>query len=160
MRLSAKPIISWCNVNMFSYGNQWTVRAGDPLTLYFQLVDLDQGPYAVIGNLNLYQNSGVLTGTTGLRYVAGVGANAPASLVVTFPSTDSSRVITANATQDPNDGSIWSITIPAPAVGAPVPNSGNVIFALSEIAAPNTITRKFSVTNMLAVEFPGANGSC
>ena len=44
MRLSAKPIVNYTDINHFSYVNQWIVSAGDPNVLYFQLVDLDQGP--------------------------------------------------------------------------------------------------------------------
>lgn len=131
MRLTAKPITTFSNINSFSYSNQWIVRAGDPNTLYFQIVDLDQN---------------------GLRYLAGIGIqNQPASIQITFPSIDDINVIKATATQDPNDKSIWSVNIGP----NQRPGSGAVIFQITE----NTTVRRFSVTNMLTVEQP-ISGSC
>lgn len=124
MRLSAVPIITWCNVNDFTTGNQWIIRQGDPNTLYYQLVDLDH-------------NSS--------RYIAGVGtANQPASMTVTFSSIDDDQIVQIPATQDPNDGSIWAFNI------SPTQHifGGNVKFSLTEGSA----TRTFFVMNMMAVE--------
>ena len=134
MLLSAKPIINYCDINMFTYGNQWCIRAGETNTLYFQLVDLNQ-------------NS--------LRYLTGIGVqNQPVQVQVTFPSVDDSAVITVTATQaDVNESSIWMITLAA----SQRPMSGNVLFAVAE----GNNTRRFSVLNMLCVEqvIPN-NGSC
>jgi len=154
MRLSAKPIINWCNVNQYSFGNQWIVRAGDPLTLYFQLIDQDQ---AVSGN---GQGYGVFSGitpvgtTAGLRYLAGIGVNnQPYGVTVTFLSIDSFRTFSYTAVQaDPNDSSLWKVVIPA----SQIPSGGNVQFAVQE----GSNIRRFSVMNMLAVEDPLNNGSC
>jgi hypothetical protein len=153
-RLYAKPIITWCNVNQYAFGNQWIVRAGDPLTLYFQIVDTDQ---AISGN---NQGIGIFSGitpvgtTAGLRYLLGIGSsNQPYGITVTFPSIDSSKTLTATAQQaDPNDSSIWKVSLPA----SQIPSGGNVQFAIQEGSA----IRRFSVVNMIGVEDPTNDGSC
>lgn len=156
MRLSAKAIVNYANINSFSYGNQWIVRAGDPLTLYFQIVDLDQGPANVIGQQNFTSIPGgsPLQGNVGLRYIVGVGSsNTPSQVTVTFPSIDSAGVITAIATPaDASDLSIWKVVIPA----NQQPNAGNIQFAIQEGSA----TRRFNVLQLLNVEFPENDGSC
>lgn len=156
MRLSAQPLLNFQNINSFSYGNQWTVSPGDTNTLYFQLFDLEKGPVQAIGNLyplfGAAQN--VLTGELGLRYIAGVGvANQPTAIQVTFPSIDTTKVLNLLATQDPSDGSVWSVTIPSNVT----PNSGNVQFALMEGSA----TRRFNILNMISVLFSncGSDGN-
>lgn len=132
MRLSAKALVNWASVNNFDYANQWIIRAGEKNTLYFQLVDLEQCDQ--------------------LRYVAGVGAgNTPVSLTVTFLSIDSTKVIQAIATQDPNDGSIWSVNLSS----SQIPQGGNVKFSLTQ----GTTIRNFSVLALLGVEYPGNDGS-
>lgn len=154
MRLSAKPIINWCNVNMYAFGNQWIVRSGDPLALYFQIIDQDQ---AIQGN---NQGFGIFSGitpvgtTAGLRYLLGVGsANQPYGIQVTFPSIDNSKTLLYTAVQaDPNDSSIWKVTLPA----SQSPGGGNVQFAVQEGSA----IRRFSVLNMIAVDDPTNDGSC
>lgn len=155
MRLSARPLLNYVNVNNFSYGNQWLVRAGDPNVLYFQVVDLDQGPFATIGGANPvfgFQASS-LSGNIGLRYMVGVSSqNQPAAVTVTFPSIDDTQVITAPAVQDANDKSIWSVTLGP----NQKPQSGNVQFAVAE---GNSI-RRFSALNLLGVEYPTGDGSC
>lgn len=156
MRLSARPLLNFCSINSFSYGNQWIIRAGDPNTLYFQVVDLDQGPASVVGAPNPifgFQSSPVLSGNVGLRYMVGVGAgNTPAGITLTFPSIDDSQVITVQAVQDPNDASIWSVSLGQ----NQKPNSGNVQFAVME---GNNI-RRFGVLNLLSVEYPQSDGMC
>jgi hypothetical protein len=154
MKLSAKPIINWCNVNMYAFGNQWNVNAGDPLTLYFQVIDTDQ---AISGN---NQGFGIFSGitpvwtTAGLRYLLGIGSsNQPYGITVTFPSIDNSKALTYIATQaDPNDSSIWVVRVPA----SQTPGGGNVLFAVQE----GSQIRRFSVMNMIAVDDPLNNGSC
>lgn len=156
MRLSARPLLNYANVNNFSYGNQWIVRAGDPNVLYFQIVDLDQGLASVVGGPNPifgFQGSGTLSGNVGLRYMVGVGAgNQPAAITVTFPSIDDTQVINAPAVQDPNDKSIWSVTLGP----NQKPNSGNVQFAVTE----GNSTRRFGALNLISVEYPQNDGSC
>lgn len=130
MRLSAIPLINFQNINSYQSASQWIVRASDPNTLYFQLVDLDQ-------------NS--------LRYIAGVGlSNQPASVSVIFPSIDSSKVLTLTAVQNVNDGSVWSVSIPSTSS----PQTGNVKFQVVEGAN----ARSFFVTQMIVVEGEGCGG--
>ena len=134
MRLSCNFVINWASVNQFEYEDQWKMRAGDPVTLYFQLIDLDQ---------------------ENLRYMAGIGLVSPAvaGIIVTCPSIDNSKVLQFSAIQaDPNDASVWRITI-AP---TQVPGSGNVMFQVIEGSA----IRNFKKTNGLHVELPGSDGSC
>lgn len=139
MRLSAKIVVNYANVNQFSYANQWKIRAGEPNTLYFQVVDLDQMDSC---------------GMAGLRHMVGVGSiNQPFGITVRFPSVDDSKTILATASMaDPNDPSIWQVSI------SPIqtPNSGNVIFSVTEGSA----TRTFKLMNGLAVEQVGNDGSC
>jgi hypothetical protein len=154
MRLSARPLLNYASVNSFSYGNQWIIRAGDPNVLYFQIVDLDQGPTSVVGGPNPsfgFSGASTLSGNTGLRYMVGVGSgNQPAGITVTFPSIDDAQVLNSQAIQDPNDKSIWSVSLGQ----NQKPNSGNVVFAVSE---GNSI-RRFSVLNLLSVEYPQNDG--
>ena len=131
MRLSAKAVVNFANVNNFQTENQWMIRAGEPNTLYFQLVDLDQ-------------NS--------LRYLAGIGvSNQPFQVSVTFPSIDNAKKFTVIAVQaDPNDSSLWSV----PLTAVQIPQSGNVQFT---VAQGSTI-RNFNVLNFLSVEYPTNDG--
>lgn len=156
MRLSARPLLNYVNVNNFSYGNQWIIRAGDPNTLYFQVVDLDQGPASVVGAPNPifgFQGSAALAGNIGLRYMVGVGVgNQPAGITVTFPSIDDTQVIAVQAIQETDDKSIWKVVLGP----NQKPNTGNVQFAVSE---GNSI-RRFSALQLLAVEYPQNEGSC
>jgi hypothetical protein len=133
MRLSAKVVKNYANVNNFDYANQWIIRAGEPNTLYFQLVDLDQDS---------------------LRYLTAQGvSNQPASVAVTFPSIDDDEVITVTASlADPADPSVWKVVLTA----LQIPKSGNVLFAVTEGA----VVRKFSGLQLMAVELPGNDGSC
>jgi hypothetical protein len=159
MRISAKVVQNYTDTNHFSYANQWIIRAGDKVSLYFQFVDLDQ---------------------TGLRYMTGVGTpNQPVNVTVTFPSnaatlysynnatnggfipfgttlnfpdTNPAMIMTVTAQQaDPNDPSIWMVTLGP----AQVPNSGNVQFTLTE----GGTVWKFFVTNMINVQQYNS-GSC
>jgi hypothetical protein len=141
MRLTSKLINSYGNINMFSFTNQWMIRAGDPNTLYFQLADLDQGG----------SNTGDVCY---LRYIPGVGSqNQPYGVTVTFPSLDDSKTITATAVQaDPNDASVWKVNL----LSSQLPASGNVIFSVQE----GTSVRTFKVLNALGVEYPGQDGCC
>lgn len=131
MRLSAKSIVSFANINSYRLGSEWTLRAGDPNTLYFQLVDLDQD---------------------GIRYMAIASGEDSPTVTVTFPSIDDDAEVTLSATVLPNDASIWSVNVPADAQI----NSGSVRFSVTV----DGITRKFSVLNLTAVEYPDNDGSC
>lgn len=144
MRLSSKPIITFGTINIFQYGNQWTVRSGDPATLYFQLVDLDQA--VPIQSNTFFSGLSNVGNLYGLRYLAGLGvSNQPYSLTVTFPSVDDTKVITVAAVQaDANDSSIWKVTL----LPNQLPASGNVQFTLTE----GTNVHRWFVVNLLAVE--------
>lgn len=158
MRLSAVPLITYDFINSFTYGIQWMVRANDPLNLYFQIVDLDRGPYSVIGGWYNYSYgfngpANVMTGTTGLRYMLGIGSsNQPYAIRVTFPSIDSSKVLPVFATQaDASDASIWKVSVSSTqSIG-----SGNVEFTVYEGAK----VYNFSVLDMLNVQSLN-NGCC
>ena len=105
MRISAKMIKNYVNVNAFEYSNQWSIRAGDPNTLYFQLVDLDRD---------------------GMRHIP---TPAPIGVSVIFPSIDTAQVITSVASQpDALDTSVFKIDLSA----SQIPNSGNVRFEFTE----------------------------
>lgn len=161
MKLIVKPIINWCDVNMYTYGNQWSVRSGDSVTLYFQILDADQAvagnsgqSFGFLGQGSIFSGQTAVGTTAGLRYLVGVGsANQPYGIKVTFPSIDSNQVLTVNASQaDPNDSSIWKVSVPANQAIA----GGNVQF---EITQGNNINR-ISALNILDVEFPSSVGSC
>ena len=147
MRLSCDFIVNYANVNQFAFQDQWKIRAGDPVTLYFQLIDLDQPAAGCACDGGIFG--------TGLRYLAGVGLVPPAvpNIIVSFPSIDNSKVIQLIATQaSPLDSSIWAVTL-AP---TQVPGSGNVLFQVNE----GTATRTFRKLNGMAVELAGSDGSC
>lgn len=135
MRLSAVPLNNYQNTNSYMSANEWTIRSGDPNVLYFQLIDLD----SCGGNL---------------RHMTGVGVgNQPVVVTVTFPSIDDTQVITLTAAVDPNDSSIFFITLD----GTQFPSAGNVQFSVQEgSGAPRT----FSVQNMLDVEIANNSGCC
>ncbi len=155
-RLTSTPIINFSNINDFQETSQWTIRATDPNTLYFQLFDLDNvmglSPFAPL-------NSGFFNAaiqSSPQRYIAGVGSdNQPVVMTVTFPSLNPSTTFTFTATQDPNDGSVFSFDLPGYSNSAVAPSSGNVIFSLTQ----GTATWTWTVINMLAVEMTN-QGSC
>jgi hypothetical protein len=154
MNLTAKPIITFNNVNSYVFGNQWIINNGNTQTLYFQLVDMDQ---AIQGNSNFI---GIFTGippvgtTAGLRYLLGVGSqNQPYQVQVTFPSIDNNQRLTVTATQaDVNDSSIWYVTL-APNM---IVGGGNVQFTIYQ----GSSIMRFSTLDILNVIFPLSNGMC
>ena len=154
MRLSAKPIIVWNSVNSYVFGNQWVINQGDPNTLYFQIFDADQSTQGSSQTSNIFSGITALGSTAGLRYLVGIGSsNQPYEVSVTFPSIDDSKVLTLNATQaDPNDSSIWKITI-TPSMTI---SGGNVEFSITE----NNNIRRFNVINMINILYPTSNGMC
>ena len=154
-RLTSQALINFSTINDFQNASQWTIRASDPNTLYFQLFDLDnvsKPPYVAM-------NSGFFNAaiqTSPQRYIAGVGvSNQPISMTVTFPSLSPANTFTYTATPNPNDASVWSINIPGYASAAQSPASGNVIFSLTQ----DTSTWTWTVINMVAVEMTNM-GSC
>lgn len=155
MRLTSTPIINFSTINDFQTTSQWTIRATDPNTLYFQLFDLDNvsvSPYAPL-------NSGFFNAaiqSSPQRFIAGVGgSNQPFSMTVTFPSLDPRNALVYTATSDPNDASVWSISLPGYTSAGTAPSSGNVVFSLTQ----GTKAVTWVVANMLAVEMTN-QGSC
>jgi hypothetical protein len=105
VRLSAKPLKNFQNVNSFSYGTEWTIRLDEPNTLYFQLVDLDQDA---------------------LRYIP---TGLPVTMQVVFPAVNPANTITKTAAATSAlDGSLWSVSL----LASERPSSGNVQFVLTE----------------------------
>jgi hypothetical protein len=155
MRLTSVPIINLCSINDFQTASQWTIRATDPQTLYFQLYDLDNVdtvPYSAPFNGGFFG----INQTVPQRYIAGVGSsNQPVFMTVTFPSLNAGNTITFTAVQDPNDGSVFSITLPGYSNIAYAPSSGNVYFSLTQ----GTTTVTWVVMNMIAVEMTN-QGCC
>lgn len=154
MNLTAKPIITWNNVNSYVFGNQWIVNQGNSLTLYFQIIDTDQAIQPINTGLGIFTGITAVGTTAGLRYLVGVGSqNQPYQVTVTFPSIDGSQQLTITAIQaDPNDSSIWQVSIaPSMTIGG-----GNVQFAIYQ---GNNIMR-FSALDILSVVFPLSNGMC
>ncbi len=153
-RLSAQAIIAYQNINSFNYANQWSMNAGDTVTLYFQVIDLDQGVGNTLSNQPFRYGYPLQSpiGQPALRYLLGIGTqNQPYSIVVTFPSIDNSKVIQLNAFQaSPNDSSIWGVNIPS----VYTPQSGAVFFTVKE----GNFIRNFSVINLITVEYPTNNG--
>src|ERR1035437_804050 len=148
MRLTSTPIIKFSNINDFHTASQWSIRATDPNTLYFQLFDLDNTSTSPYNALNSgFFNAAIQTAPQ--RFIAGVGvSNQPAAMTVTFPSLDPTLTLTYTATKDPNDGSVWSIALPGYTSAGVAPASGNVIFSLTQ----GSVTVSWVVQNMLAVE--------
>lgn len=155
MRLTSHAIINFSNINDFQSSSQWTIRASDPNTLYFQLFDLDnvsQPPYVAM-------NSGFFNAaiqTSPQRYIAGVGvSNEPVSMTVTFPSLNRGGTLVFTCTQDPNDGSVFSFDLPGYTNAGMAPASGNVLFSLTQGA--KTVT--WVVQDMISVQMTNS-GSC
>lgn len=161
LRLSAQVIQIFNTVNSYVIGNQWSVQAGNPNTLYFQLVDLDQ---QVAGSLiqnpgaqifGLFNTSSLAPISPPLRYVLGATSGlTPYSVSVTFPSIDDAKVVTIACTQaSPSDASIWQFNIP----NTITPMSGDVQFSVTQ----GSMTWTFSVLQMIAVSYTndGSDGT-
>ncbi len=84
MRLSAKPIKNFVNINAFDFGSEWRIRQDEPNTLYLQLIDLDRD---------------------GLRYMP---TDASYSVSVSFPGTEIVKVATQESALD---RSIWKVSL-------------------------------------------------
>lgn len=116
MLLGAIMLKSVQNVNSFQRNTQTVIRQGNPTTIYFQLVDLEQ------------------TDTYGqpLRYVPASGA----SITATINSINSANVVSRLASQpySSDDRSIWSLNI----LSSDSPASGNFDIQLSESGVVTT----------------------
>ena len=134
MKISARVVKNYANINNFSFGNQWEIRANEPNTLYFQLVDSD-----------LASKEGCQ-----FRYIP-VGTDIDVNVI--FPSIDDDGDLTvAAAPVSAADGSLWKVDLTA----LQVPASGNVVFEL----IVDGVTRSFGIVNGIQVEYPGSEGSC
>ena len=154
MRLSANLIRTYCSVNSFGFGD-WSIRANEPNTLYFQLVDLDQMPWIIRQNTSWPGIVQITDDHNTLRYLTGQGVGTtPVIVTVTFPSMDcNSSALTVTATAvDPADASLFKVDLTA----LQVPGSGNVIFSVQE----GVVTRKFLVMDAISVENPLSSGQC
>lgn len=88
MRISAKPLKNYQNVNSFQQTTEWTIRKGEPNRLYLQLVDAEQD---------------------GLRYLP---TDLSYSVSMTFPALNASNVIVKSAAQaSALDNSIWYVDL-------------------------------------------------
>ena len=154
MRLSAILIRSFCSLNSFTFGD-WFVRANEPQTLYFQLVDLDQTPWQTYAPSiwpNVIQQSTI---QNSLRYLTGQGVGTtPVIVTVTFPTMDcNASALNIVATPvDAADSSLFKVDLTA----LQVPGSGNVIFTVQE----GLVIRKFFVQDGISVEDPMNLGQC
>src|ERR1700676_5728574 len=101
MRLTSIPIINFSTINDFQTSPQWTIRATDPNTLYYQLFDLDNVNSTPFSPLNSgFFNAAIKTMPQ--TYIAGGGvSNQPFNMTVTFPSLDPTKVLKFTATPDP-----------------------------------------------------------
>ena len=153
-KLSANLIKSYNSINSFVFGD-WFIRANEPNTLYFQIVDLDQVPWIVHQNTSWPGIVQITDDHNALRYLTGQGVGTtPVVVTVTFPSMDcnsSALVITATAV-DAADASLFKVDLTA----LQVPGSGNVIFSVQE----GTVTRKFLVMDGISVENVLSSGQC
>lgn len=105
MRLSAKPLKNYANINNFDVTTEWNVRDQDVSTLYFQLVDLDKDSLRYMPTDNIY------------------------SIEVTFPALNPvNNVVKVAAQVSALDRSIWKVEI----LDTDKLSSGNVQFAVTE----------------------------
>ena len=112
MRLSAKPIVAYQNINSFRFATEWTIRDGEANTLYFQLIDLDQED---------------------LRYIP---IDDDFEVSMEFPALDAAAVITkVGVTPSQLDRSVVAVTLNA----SDAVSSGNVRIAVTEngVAKPS-----------------------
>jgi len=117
VRLAAKMLKNVANVNNWQYANQAYVQAGQPNTVYFQIVDLDKLPGVEL--------SSVLPDFP-LRYMSTATALA---VEATFPSLDDDTVLIKAASQPfPQDLSIWQVSL----ASTETPSSGTFTIKLTE----------------------------
>jgi hypothetical protein len=105
MRLSARAVVAYQNINSWRYASEWVARSGEPTRLYFQLIDADQD---------------------GIRYIP----QDPAfEASVTFPALDPSQAVTKiAAAASPQDLSLLYVDV----LASDVLRSGNVVVTLVE----------------------------
>ena len=128
MKLSAKFLKNVVNVNTFQYVTQWNISEGSAHELYFQVIDEHKED---------------------IRYMP---QDAPFVVTATFSSIDDNSIIVKTATQPfADDSSIWKIDL----LATEIPNSGAVIFSLSE----NGVEKKFKVEQAIVMSLL-SDGAC
>lgn len=114
MLLSGRPLTDVQSVNSFRDATEISINKGDAVSLYIQLVDLEQ-------NLAKHAFS-----PPGLRYIPVAGA----TLQVQFQNIDDAKVFTRMASNPfPDDRSIWRFSILAT---DPIDSTQNVKCTLTE----------------------------
>lgn len=152
-KLSANLLKTFNNINSFTFGD-WSIRANEPNSLYFQIIDLDQQP-CVVAPQTSWPGVAQSPCKDALRYMPGqtIGST-PVVVTVKFPALDSDSsplIITASAV-DAADPSLYKVDLTA----LQVPGSGNVIFSVQE----GSVTRKFFVQDGISVEDVSSLGQC
>lgn len=105
MQLSTVFLQRVVNVNSWATQTQWSATEGNVNTLYFQIVDLEEG---------------------GIRYLTQATAYSVSAI---FPSICDDMQYTIVATQPfADDKSIWKVIL----TNLQVPHSGNVQFSITE----------------------------
>jgi len=130
MRLSAKTLKNYANINNFDYEpNGWVVRESEPNRLCLQLVDLDQD---------------------GLRFLSSAAAY---SLKAIFPAIDDDDEFEIAAVQaDALDRSVWYLDLSS----SQVPSSGSVMFEFTQ----DGVVRRFTLDFAISVEGQDQGGCC
>lgn len=124
MQLSAKMLKNIDSVNAWAYTENWTVHSdgatGENISLYFIIIDKDR---------------------ENIRYIPASGA----TMQVTFPALDDTKVISVAATFPfADDRSIMKVDL----LSTQVPSSGAVRFALTEAS----VLKSFRVDGAMSVE--------
>ncbi len=119
-KLAVRPLIDVQGVNDYIESQQLEMNLGDPVTFYFQLVDLEK---------NLAQHG---YSPAGLRYFPADAA----TMTITFLNVDASKQFLRVATQPFGDLSIWSADILAT---DPVAGTVSVRIVLTEGDVVRTI---------------------
>jgi hypothetical protein len=128
MKLSARPLIEVDSVNDFDISQQVEFTVGDPLTFYFQLVNLEKNRAQYGWN------------PPGMRYMPAVGA----TLALTFLNIDNAKQFTRYAFQPfAQDSSIWAVAILS---SDPVGGTVNVKAVLSEGSTTTTFSLHGALT--------------
>jgi hypothetical protein len=127
MKLSARPLSCVSGVNDFTISTQVEFTAGDGVTVYLQLVDIEKRPSNYGWN------------PPGQRYMPAVGA----TFTVTFLNIDDAKQFSRVAAQPfPQDPSIWAVQVlPTDPVGG----TGSLKCVLAE----GSVVRTFSLQGCL-----------
>jgi hypothetical protein len=140
MRLNVKILKNVANVNNWQYASQASIQEGQANDIYVRLVDYD-----MIGN----NEKSTALPEHPLRYIP---QSAVVTLQASFPSIDSAKEFSVNATQPfADDKSIWKISL----TSSQLPKSGNFKLKLTEDGQEKNILAK----NAIVVDLLNV-GSC